>query len=343
MDHMTKADAHLLSIPKPKRQKKEISSSTTLAFTSHLSNLINTTSVPTETRGRSRPSANKPSLFTTHNKNTHKRALADISDDTPSPSSNAASKNPPESFDPSAHHRSQLKLEQKARLYSAMKRGDYIPPHATTTNTEPLIDFDRKWAENGGTLSSDSDSEPDALPEPEVEYEDEYGRLRRGPKSEAERMERKKQNRILGASELASMSARPAEPENLIRGPTIQVAAFNPDAETAAEMEELAAKRDRSPTPPEAVHYEANKEVRSRGTGFYSFSKDEDARKAQMEGLEAERKETERVRAERERRVRERREEVERRRGEVRERRAKKEADRFLDGLGDLTGGREEG
>ena len=166
-----------------------------------------------------------------------------------------------------------------------------------------------------------------------VEYEDEYGRAKRGTRAEAEKMERKKRNKILGQQELDKMSARPAMPSQLIYGDTVQSLAFNPDEPIVQQMEELAAKRDRSATPPEAKHYEADKEVRSKGVGFYAFSKDETVRKQEMEALERERAETERMRVEREERKAKRRQEVEARRKEIGEKRAKKQADSFLDGL----------
>ena len=40
--------------------------------------------------------------------------------------------------------RARRKMEEKARLYAAMKRGDYVPKEG---DAAPLVDFDRKWAE----------------------------------------------------------------------------------------------------------------------------------------------------------------------------------------------------
>lgn len=243
-------------------------------------------------------------------------------------------------------------MEEKARLYSAMKRGDYVG----AADGGSLIDFDRKWAENqaqGGALndldtSSDSgnDSDVDATnhtykQNEVVEYEDAHGRTRRGTRAEAERMERKKRNRLLGAEELDRMSARPAMPSDIIYGDTVQVAAFNPDSPIAEKMEDLAAKRDKSLTPPPETHYEADKEIRTKGVGFYSFSKDGVGRKGEMEALEAERRETERIRKEKEERKEKRKQEIEARRKEIGEKRAKKQADAFLEGLDAEVGARE--
>lgn len=230
-------------------------------------------------------------------------------------------------------------MEEKARLYAAMKRGDYVPGEG---EPEALIDFDRKWTENearGGagneldTSSDDGGPDSDDGRDKMVEYDDEYGRARQGTRADAEKMERKKRNKILGQQELDKMSARPAMPSQLIYGDTVQSLAFNPDEPIVQQMEELAAKRDRSATPPEAKHYEADKEVRSKGVGFYAFSKDEAVRKEEMEALERERTETERMRVEREARKAKKRQEVEARRKEIGEKRARKQADSFLDGL----------
>lgn len=233
-------------------------------------------------------------------------------------------------------------MEEKARLYAAMKRGDYVP---AAGENAPLVDFDRKWAESqregkdddASTSGSDNDSD-DAGPEEMVEYEDEYGRMRTAPKSAYLVHQRRLARGLAASAELQEMAARPKAPENIIYGEAIQAEAFvvsDPD-----RMEELARKRDRSATPPEARHYDATEEIRNRGTGFYAFSKDEERRKEEMEGLSKEREETERVRREREEAREKRRREVEERRRAVQEKRrekgeekAKKMADSFLEGF----------
>ncbi|KAK3059439.1 hypothetical protein LTS18_010870, partial [Coniosporium uncinatum] len=72
------------------------------------------------------------------------------------------------------------------------------------------------------------------------------------------------------------------------------------------------------------------------------FSADEEERKKEMANLERERVETEMKRAEREKRKEDRRREVEERRKAIREKRGKVQADRFLDGLMDEFGGKDE-
>lgn len=235
-------------------------------------------------------------------------------------------------------------MEEKARIYAAMKRGDYV---AGDNEPEQLIDFDRKWAENEArgkgneldTSSDDGGDSEDGGEEELVEYQDQYGRMRTGTKADAERMSRKKRNALLGAEELDRLSARPAQPTELIYGDTVQTSAFNPDDITTEKMEEIAAKRDRSMTPPDAKHYEADKEIRSKGVGFFAFSKDEGIREKEMEALERERRETERIRGQREERKEERKREVEKRRKEIAERRAGKKAEAFLERLeSDIVG-----
>ena len=233
-------------------------------------------------------------------------------------------------------------MEEKARLYASMKRGDYVPPSNGAPNKEEnaLVDFDRKWAEaeeagEGGKYETESDDGGESEEEEEevVEYEDEFGRLRQGTKDEAAREERRRKAQAYASEELGRMKARPDRPENLIVGDTIQVSAFNPDAPTAAQMANLARKRDRSMTPPEEVHYDASKEVRSKGVGFYSFSQDGAGRKREMEALRKEREETERGKRERGERKEAREKEVEERRRVIAEKRGRRLAERFLDGL----------
>ena len=235
-------------------------------------------------------------------------------------------------------HRSKRKLEEKAKVYARLKKGE-------ETGDDNLVDFDRKWAEKvakGEAEDESSDVESDDGRGEEVEFEDEYGRTKRGSRAEAERMERRKRNKVVGQEELDRMSARPAMPSKLIFGDTVQSLAFQPEEETMGKMEELAKKRDRSLTPPEMRHYDASAEIRSKGVGFYSFSKNEGMRGKEMEALEKERVETERVRKEKEERKEARRKEIEERRKAIGEKRAKKQADNFLDGLGVDLGAAEE-
>lgn len=326
--------------PSSKEKDLSLSSSTNLAFTSTLSSLLasSTPSSDTTTRGRPRPSRVKEDIFKTHNKGSSKRAKKDLEDDE---EGYTQVRKTGEVVDESTLHRSKKRLAEKAKIYKRLKRGEHDTPSGENEE-EGLIDFDRKWIESGSKNEEEEESDDSlAGSDPEsnslIEYEDEYGRLRQGTKSEVSRMQRRIKNQLLGAEELERMSARPAQPSQLIYGDTIQSRAFTSalDEETENKMEELARKRDRSATPPEMKHYEADKEVRSKGQGFYSFSKDEGLRQEEMANLERMRKETEQGRKEREGAKEKRKREIEERRRVLGEKRAKKQADAFLDGLGD--------
>ena len=332
-----------LPYPKPSKATKEISSSTSLAFTSQLASLIaKPTAASNTSAGRPRPAKSKSDIFTAHNRNTKKRAAKDLDGDRPSSVQTQADIG---AVDSATLHRSKRKMEEKARLYSAMKRGDYVPPGGDGARDERgLVDFDRKWAEDeaagrAANYETSSDSDNGDSEEDMVDYEDEFGRQRRGTRAEAARVERRSKAQAYAVEEADRFSARPTQPSALIYGDTVQTAAFNPDEPIAAQMETLARKRDRSMTPPDEVHYDANGEVRSKGVGFYSFSRDKEGRQKEMEALERERVETERGRNEREARKEKRRAEIEARRTLIREKRGEKQADHFLDGLmGEIAG-----
>ncbi|PQE24560.1 Coiled-coil domain-containing protein [Rutstroemia sp. NJR-2017a WRK4] len=331
-------DPHnLYNFKKPKLHDpnaKELSSSTNLAFSSTLSSLLASSTSSSTTRGRPRPSKTKEDIFKSHNKGAKKRAAKDLEDDEANDNGYTRIKNISSTVDESALHRSKRRLEAKAKIYNRLKHGE----HDAEDNDEALVDFDRKWAENGGRDDSESDTDDTAAEM--VEYEDEFGRLRKGTPAEAARMARKKAARLRGAEELVQMSARPSMPNNLIHGDTIQSSAFTTSLtdDKISKMEELAQKRDRSATPPEMRHYEADAEVRRRGTGFYAFSKDEKVREEEMRGLEELRRGTEEVRRGREEGKERRRREVEERRRVLGEKRARRQAERFLEGL-DVEGG----
>ncbi|KAF2843092.1 hypothetical protein M501DRAFT_1027931 [Patellaria atrata CBS 101060] len=335
---MTTKDSSLYGIPRPKdASKKEISSSTTLSFTSQLSSLIASSSAsslrsgPTPTSGR--PRAKKEDIFATHNKNARKRALKDLegSDYTVQKHSTSS-----EALDDVTWHRSKRKMEEKARLYAAMKRGD-----VEDVDEKYAVDFDRKWAEKQEARqdTSSDDGEDDEGDEDFVEYTDEFGRTRKGTKAEAVREERKKK---VAVDEADRFTARPTAPQNVIFGDTIQSGAFNPDDNIARQMEELAKKRDREATPPREEHFDSGKEVRTKGVGFFQFSGDAEIRKKEMENLEKERVETERARKEREQKKEERKREIAERRKLIIAKATRKRADKFLESMQQFLAGRQE-
>ncbi|KAK4993664.1 hypothetical protein LTR66_004898 [Elasticomyces elasticus] len=329
-------DSSLYGVPRPTKKTtgKEISSVATLAFTSRLSSLISSaTSASSNKPSAARARPKKDDIFSTHNRNAKKRALKDLDPDPRDLSLAQKHTTKGEKLDDATWMRSKRKMEEKARLYAAMKRGD-----VDDADERYAVDFDRKWAEGQaeGKPESDTsdgdDSDGDDEPEELIEYTDEFGRTRKGTRAEAAREEYRKRRKV--ADEPDRFSARPAAPTNIIYGDAVQSAAFNPDEPLAQQMAELAAKRDRSVTPPPASHFDASKEVRTKGVGFFQFSGDAEVRKKEMEALERERKETERKRSERGKRVQDRRAEVEKRKKEIAEKRGKRQADNFLQELG---------
>lgn len=319
-------DPNLYGQRPAKKQKRESGLSSSLDFTAQLTSLMANSGSSGSKPGRQRPSKEgKEDIFRSKPKKQEK----------PADDEKLVLKEVTGTEDETAElARARRKMENKARLYAAMKRGDYV---AQENEAAPLVDFDRKWAETAegkeADTSSDSDSDSDDDGGGQViEYEDEFGRLRRGTRAEKERMERRARRGLLGAEELERMSARPAAPGNLIHGDSIQAMAFNPD--DPDKMEELARKRDRSATPPDRLHYDADREIRSKGVGFYKFSKDEATREEELRALEEERKQTEEQRTTREEQKAARRREIEQRRKDMASRRAQKQADSFLEGLG---------
>jgi hypothetical protein len=324
-------DDKLDGIPRQKKATgKEISSSSTLAFTSQLSSLIASSNGPAKaaartTTGRSRPK--KEDIFSTHNKNSKKRALKDLDE----PDFTQKHSNKGEDVDEATLHRSKRRMEEKARLYAALKRGDI-----EDVDDKYGVDFDRKWAEQQESGKVDDDTsegedDPDSEEEELIEYTDEFGRTRKGTRADVAREERRK--RSAAADEPDRFTARPAMPTNIIFGDTVQHSAFNPDHTISEQMAELAAKRDKEATPPPDVHFDGKAEIRTKGAGFFQFSGDAEERKRQMANLEKERMETESRQAESRKRKEDRKKEVEERRKAIQQKRGKTKADRFLNDL----------
>ncbi|KAL4755385.1 hypothetical protein BDW72DRAFT_163575 [Aspergillus terricola var. indicus] len=345
---------------KPSKQQSASTtpSSSNLAFTTTLSSLIASgSSERSHGQGRPRPSKTvKSDLFSRPNKGAQKRAAADLRDDDGTSIRQIHQSSKEIGFvDEATLHRSKRRMEEKARQYEDLKKGLHLAAGSDSEDEVPtgqgqgdayfsrlrrkekegLVDFDRKWVDEQDKTSgpeSGSDEEDDDNASI-ISYEDELGRTRRGTRKEAAQ-----------AAELRAAAAgdtqdterwRPSRPENLIYGATVQTEAFRPSDMAAEQMAYLAKRRDRSPTP-EQVHYDADAEVRNRGTGFYAFSKDEEVRKKQMEELLDARVETVRERdARRERRLERERVKDERRK-EIEKLRAKRRAEMFLSGLKDI-------
>ncbi|CRG85993.1 hypothetical protein PISL3812_02996 [Talaromyces islandicus] len=342
---------------KQSASKKDLTSSSTLAFTTHLSSLISkdaaatTQSSSSSGRGRTRPSkGSKPDIFAVHNKGALKRAAADEAEDV-----HGALRQVHQSsdivgqVDAATLQRSRRRMEEKAHIYEDLKKGYHLAEGESSDEDDDvaagdsrvskmrrrernaLVDFDRKWAEQ--EQNEDEDGDDDEETGSMVDYEDEFGRTRRGTKAEAAQAARARRQLENDEAVDETSKSRPARPSNLIHGEAIQSQAFNPDAAMASQMAALAARRDRSATPPEQAHYDAEAEVRTRGTGFYKFSADEKTREREMEELLKTRRETEREREVRGERKAERDRLKEERRRKVHELRSKHHAERFLKGL----------
>jgi hypothetical protein len=337
----------------PSKQKhKPISSSSSLAFSSNLSNLISSAKTPSSHNGtvpsnnNNKSTSPKSSIFTAHNKNVKKRAAAD--EQTSSAQRHKTSATIGRASD-SDLHRSKRKMLEKTRLYNAMKRGEYLDQNGEH-DRGGLVDFDKKWAdsqdhddderanssEEDDNSSSDDNSKDTS--EETVQWLDEFSRLITGTPAQHRKHLRRQRIQLAAQAAMEDASARPTLPSTLIYGDTIQAAAFNPDTVISDRMAELAAKRDKEATPPPETHYDGEAEIRTKGTGFYGFSKDEEVRKKEQEALAGERSETERKRRERAEKVKARRREVEERRQAVLAKKAERdgrEVDSFLEGLGE--------
>jgi hypothetical protein len=331
---MSSKDAHLYNqrpSKKPRNSGKEISSSSTLAFSSALSSLIKSSASDPSKIAPARGKPKKEDIFSSHNKNVKKRALKDLEDTSLAQKHRGRTATEKEE-DGATWKRTQRRMEEKARLYNALKRGDI-----EDLDDKYGVDFDSKWAEKqeqeGAAPESSSDSESEASAEEMVEYIDEFGRTRQGTRAEVAREKRKQHTQAF--NEPDRFTARPALPTSeLIYGDTVQTHAFNPDETIAQQMADLAAKRDKELTPPPEVHFDGREEMRQRGTAFMHFSKDETERQAQLSNLEKEREDTERARSVRNRQLEERKKFIAEKKRKIQEKRAKGQADRFLDQLG---------
>lgn len=269
---------------------KPISTNNTLAFTSSLSSLINQPKIGKPTSRRPAEKKAKDDLFVRPPKK-QKRETDLVADR----DGNVGHVQDIGGVEDAILQRSKRRLEKKAQLYKDLKKG-YGAYAGEAEHGNGLVDFDQKWAEGDASTSEEDAEEDGQLPLASVEtveYTDEFGRARKGTRLQQEqalKAERLRQNIRVDADE---NSWQP--PSNLIIGDTIQSHAFNPDEQVFAKMETMAKKRDRSMTPPEETHYDASKEVRSKGVGFYAFSRDQKTRDQELENLKVDRETTESV------------------------------------------------
>ncbi|RPB21066.1 hypothetical protein L211DRAFT_459138 [Terfezia boudieri ATCC MYA-4762] len=292
------ANPTLYGHSRPKSKPIPISHSSIHSLSTELSLAKHRLSTDNPNPGRPRGSKTK-SLFAGSNKGVSSRAAKDLllDDERPSSKSKAAEGS---GLTNAELARFRTNLEEKAKIYEKLRKGEYIPPSKKQRRVagggqeeERLVDFDRKWREEGsGSEPNNSDSESEnsedgIVPAPSeeeiVEYTDEFGRTRTAPKSIAEKHMRK----LKQAEEEGGSGARNSDGEpnpNLIYGSIIQTHAF-----TTAQFSSLPAQlpkvEDLPQTQPSAEekHYDANAEIRTKGVGFYAFSGDNEQRKKEME------------------------------------------------------------
>lgn len=331
-------------MPKDNRDKTDAGS---LAFTTTLSNLISQGSNTSNPRARTKPKpTNKDDIFARHNRGAQKRAADDIAS---ADTGNANEGGTGTGRGTEAEiQRSKRRMEEKTRIYNDLKSGRHLADsddddddddddidtggyhgRLRRKEREGLVDFDRKFFDSHQDDPHDEDEDNASV----ISYEDELGRTRHGTRAEAEAA--RAEATQAQEQEQAERGKRwqPARPSTLIYGPTVQTAAFNPDADISTRMTDLAARRDRSATPPSETHYDAEGEVRNRGTGFYAFAHDEATRRVQMEELGRVREETMREReGQRDRRAVRENVKMERRKA-VEELRGRRRAEVFLTSL----------
>ncbi|KAF8896288.1 hypothetical protein BD779DRAFT_1433316 [Infundibulicybe gibba] len=181
-------------------------------------------------------------------------------------------------------------LERKAKIYDQLQKGKTGGLSDKQYNTL-LVDFDTKPPSQQFDPDSDDVDEslevpraPDDDADPVIEYEDEFGRIRTARRSEVPR------NLMPPSGDEA-----PDEDEDIIiRNPVGHFPVYEPSAERVAEIAKAHAEENN----PLGVHYDAAREVRAKGAGFYQFSADEEKRREQMEELKSARHETEKTREE---------------------------------------------
>ncbi|KAG6824911.1 hypothetical protein H0H92_005434 [Tricholoma furcatifolium] len=178
-------------------------------------------------------------------------------------------------------------LERKAKIYEKLQKGKTGGLNDKQYDAL-LVDFDSK--PSSGHYESDSDDVDDSVEvarpppneedDPLVEYEDEFGRMRTARRSEVPR------------SLVPAEDERDEDEDIIIRNPVNHFPVYEPSAERVAEIAAKYAEENN----PLNMHYDASRENRAKGAGFYQFSGDEETRRKQMEELKAARTETGQIR-----------------------------------------------
>ncbi|TFY65055.1 hypothetical protein EVG20_g5729 [Dentipellis fragilis] len=237
----------------------------------------------------------KLSVWARENKDVQKRAARDLDS---------------EQLDKKAVEHYTVNMKRKAELYDRLHKGDF--DHLTDKQFDNLLVDVRTllfvpeatyladlWqsqftAKPPVEFSSDSDDDEDesaTVPQPPgqddpvIEYEDEFGRVRSAPRSQVPPHLLPKPMRRKGSDD--------GDEGIVLENPANFFPVYEPTADRVAAIQEAAAEENN----PLNVHYDADREVRAKGAGFYQFSGDEETRQKQMEELKAAREETEKKRS----------------------------------------------
>ncbi|PHZ14408.1 uncharacterized protein RHIMIDRAFT_235187 [Rhizopus microsporus ATCC 52813] len=172
--------------------------------------------------------------------------------------------------------RSREQLEKKAKIYEAMRSGHIQQEYSEYDDDEkaPLIDFDKKYLQERQLeeireeterklKKRRQEKEAEDVDDPWVEYEDEFGRTRTVRQSQLPKL-------------LPEEKPKSKEDDYIPRY----------DYEIGDELADIS----------HINHYDADAEIRTKGVGFYRFSKDEEEREEQMAKLNKLRQETENAR-----------------------------------------------
>ncbi|KAI8973290.1 hypothetical protein BDF20DRAFT_640780 [Mycotypha africana] len=171
--------------------------------------------------------------------------------------------------------KSREQLERKAKIYEAMQRGEYeFDIDSVDEDEMPLIDFDKKYLQER-ELEEKRNSKKRRIEEEEdndpwIEYVDEFGRTR-----------------IVRRSEVPDLKQEEIEDEGTDED----------DYDSEEERKKhISQERIRAAERTDMNHYEADREIRTKGVGFYQFAKDEEERQRQLDKLNKLRAETENAR-----------------------------------------------
>ncbi|KAI9270872.1 hypothetical protein BY458DRAFT_510025 [Sporodiniella umbellata] len=166
--------------------------------------------------------------------------------------------------------RSREQLEKKAKIYEAMKSGQFTE-YEEDEEKAPLVDFDKKYLQERQLDEIREETErklkkrrQEEADDPWVEYVDEYGRTR-----------------TVRQSQVPVSVEQDEDYEDYEDGGMLR-----PEYEMG---DGLATRADIN-------HYDADREIRTKGVGFYRFSKDDDERDEQLAKLNKLRQETENAR-----------------------------------------------